>query len=157
MITIENLTNPGADPVDGDMIQITHQSGAIERRRHWHAAPPPEPAMHLEITALTSSDPQAQIESGEVTCAAGATVSATVEIRTPDGTLIPVTVSFRMPIVARDGRERILLASFVDGVATVQAALPESGVWLITEAQINAGLPAENRMKFSGLSIYVVQ
>lgn len=154
---IENLTNPGAEPVDGDMIQITHPSGAVERKPYWAPVPSPEPAMHLAITALTCTDPQALIQSGEVTCAAGATVSATVEIRTPDGTLIPVTVSFRMPIVARDGRERILLASFVDGVATVQAALPESGVWLITEAQINAGLPVENRMRFDGLVLYVVQ
>lgn len=142
--------------MDGDYLVREHDNGAVERILISPVVPD-EPVMALAITALTSSDPGAVIESGEVTCAAGATVSATVEIRTPEGVLIPVTVSFRMPIVARDGRERILLASFVDGVATVQAALPESGVWLITEAQINAGLPVENRMRFDGLVLYVVQ
>jgi hypothetical protein len=30
MITIENLTNPGVDPVNEDQIKIFHDSGAVE-------------------------------------------------------------------------------------------------------------------------------
>jgi hypothetical protein len=39
---IENLTNPGADPVDGDRIKITHGNGAVEIKEY-HAPVDPDP------------------------------------------------------------------------------------------------------------------
>lgn len=36
----ENLTNPGATPVNGDLIKITHPNGTIERKKFY---------LHLEI------------------------------------------------------------------------------------------------------------
>ncbi|PZP72864.1 hypothetical protein [Agrobacterium sp. MS2] len=42
---IENLTSPGVDPVDGDLVRITHGNGAIEIKQYFTPAPPspPEP------------------------------------------------------------------------------------------------------------------
>jgi len=43
-ILIGNLTNPGADPVDGDKIRITYPSGAIEIKTYY-APVDPDPVM----------------------------------------------------------------------------------------------------------------
>jgi hypothetical protein len=48
---IENLTNPGADPVDGDRIKITHKSGTIEiKEYHAPVDPGPAPTVYKIIT-----------------------------------------------------------------------------------------------------------
>lgn len=51
-MTIENLTHPGLDPVDGDFIKITHENGMIESKHFWAAAESdPEPSfVPYEIT-----------------------------------------------------------------------------------------------------------
>lgn len=57
---IENLTNPGADPVHGDLVRITHPNGATEERQ-WidlpYEAPPPvyRPLAKADFTALVST------------------------------------------------------------------------------------------------------
>jgi hypothetical protein len=112
----------------------------------------------IVITQIVCSDPEAAVDldAGEVTCAEGAIVAATAELRMPDGSLLPLSAAFRMPLVARDGRERILRAQFVGGVAEIAATLPDSGCWRVTEETINQDLPVEQRMDFGGLDIYVV-
>lgn len=32
---IENLTHPGFDPVDGDLMRYVYQSGALEEKHYW--------------------------------------------------------------------------------------------------------------------------
>lgn len=124
-----------------------------------HVAPPVAiyPRPDLVVTALTCSDPAAIIQPGDVTCAVGSTVTATAELRAPDGSIIPLTAAFRMPMIARDGRERVIMARLENGVATISTALPESGVWVTSEETINSGLPPEMQMRFARHEIYVVQ
>lgn len=113
----------------------------------------------IVITQIVSSDPDAvvDLEAGEVTCAEGALVAATAELRMPDGSPLPLSAAFRMPLIARDGRERILRAQFSNGVAEIAATLPDSGCWRVTESTINQDLPAEQHMEFAGLTVFVVQ
>lgn len=111
----------------------------------------------LGITTVVSSDPTAIIQPGDITCLAGSTVTATVELRGTDGGIIPLTKKFRMPVISRDGRERISLISLENGSATITLTLPESGVWVIEEKTINNGLPIEEHMKFQRHEIYVTQ
>lgn len=44
-LTVENLTSPGADPVDGDWIRetTTRNGVVISVVEHQHHAPPPPP------------------------------------------------------------------------------------------------------------------
>lgn len=122
----------------------------------WEAVPEPL-RPRIVITQIVSSDPDALITLSDVTISIGESVAVTVELRDPDDSLIPLTAAFRMPLVARDGRERIVLARFVDGVAEIAATLPDSGCWQVTEAKINHDLPSDQHMGFAGLDIYVVQ
>jgi len=115
------------------------------------------PKPDLVVNSLTCSDPTAIIQPGDVTCSVGSTVTANAELRAPDGSIIPLTATFRMPLIARDGRERVILARMENGVATISIALPESGVWVISEETINSGLPPEMQMRFARHEIYVVQ
>lgn len=53
-MTIENLTNPGVEPVDGDMIRITHPNGSTEERQYWtYVAPAPEPSGTVVPRSIT--------------------------------------------------------------------------------------------------------
>ena len=71
---IENLTSPGVDPVDGDLVRITHGNGAIEVKQYFTPAPPspPEPPSLAPLTrrqlrlgllsiGVTAEDVEAQI------------------------------------------------------------------------------------------------
>lgn len=56
-MTIENLTNPGVDPVDGDRIRITHASGAIEvKEYHAPVDPSPAPTVYKILTKQEALD-----------------------------------------------------------------------------------------------------
>ncbi|MCC0033751.1 MAG: hypothetical protein H6887_00635 [Hoeflea sp.] len=46
-MSIENLTNPGAEPVEGDWIAITRPSGGVERKQY--VAPAPAPTTYKVI------------------------------------------------------------------------------------------------------------
>jgi hypothetical protein len=94
---------------------------------------------------------------GEVTCIAGATITVTAELRGAGGAVLPLSDSFRMPIRASDGREKVLLASMANGIITIAAPLRDSGIWVITEELINQRLPDEAQMSFAGMTIYVVE
>lgn len=117
----------------------------------------PQPTVEIVVTNVQTDSPQAIIRPGDVTVPVGTAVTVTAELRAPDGTVLPVDAAFRMLFVARDGRERILLAQFVQGVATIGTTVSDSGCWQISESTINRDLPPEQHMRFSGLSIYAVQ
>lgn len=131
-------------------------------------APPPviEPAQpqavpELVITAISADaehEASTLVQSvGEVTCAAGATLTFTAELRGADGQPLPVSDVFRLPIRARDGREKVLLATMVDGVVTITAPMRESGVWSATAAGVNEALPDAAKMSFAGATVYVCE
>lgn len=93
----------------------------------------------------------------DVTCPVGTVLSVTAELRDGAGSVITITDSFRMPLLSRDGREKVLLATLNDGVAAITAPIRESGVWEVTEASINAGLPEAMRMNFAGIRVFGVE
>lgn len=95
--------------------------------------------------------------TAEVTCEAGATLTINAELRDASGNVLPLTDNFRMPFRSRDGREKVLLAVMADGIVTINAQIKDSGVWITDEAAINEALPDANRMKFSGITVYVVE
>lgn len=95
-------------------------------------------------------------ELNDVTCPAGTVLNISAQVQI-GGAPLSVTATFRMPIVARDGREKVLLVALVGGVANFNAPMRESGVWEVTQAIINQGLPAAEQMDFAGITIYVVE
>lgn len=120
-------------------------------------AAPPDLRPRIVVTDVETDSQQAVIQPGDVTVPVGTTVTVSVELRAPDDSVLPLDAMFRMPLVARDGRERILLAQFVAGVADIGTTLTESGCWQIQEQTVNRDLPAEQHMRFDGLAIFVVQ
>jgi len=119
--------------------------------------PPADTRPSLVLTAATCTDVNAQIALPRMMFAAGATVAVTAELRDATNAIIPMTQSFAMPLVADDGRKRLLLVNMTSGVATVNATITESGKWEVREDAINSELPPEQQMQFAGLNMYVVQ
>lgn len=161
---IINHTNPGAEPVDGDLIERRYPNGAIEQVQYWSPAPDPGPPPvrpRLVVTALAVDAEHAaqsliDLAAREITAPVGAEASATVEIRDGDDNVLLIDATFRMPITASDGRERLSLATFQGGQATIRVPLRESGVWRVTETEVNKRLPPEQQMQFDGVTVYAV-
>lgn len=148
-------------PIKSDPRWIEYQAWVHAGNVPEPADPPPVPGPDLRprlvVTNVITSYPGAQILPGDVTVPVGTSVSVTVELRGPDDVPIPLTAAFRMPFISRDGRERILLAQFAAGVATIGTTCGESGCWQVDESAINRDLTAGEQMRFEGLMIYVVQ
>lgn len=150
------------DVESADMIPVAADDYAMLGMRwnggSWEAVAAAEDLRPMVvITGVTCSDAAAVIQPGDVTCPVGSVLTVEAELQDAANNLVPINAAFRMPLVARDGRERILLAQFADGAATIATTLSESGCWRISEDTINSGLPAAQQMRFGGLEIYVVQ
>lgn len=115
----------------------------------------PAPVPEVVIVGISADSPAAVIDGNEVTAPVGSVVTCTVEMRV-GGSIVPISESFRMPVVASDGRERLSLATFTAGTAAIRFAVRESGMWHVTEDEINKRLPADRHMKFAGVTIYAV-
>ena len=115
----------------------------------------------LVIRSITVDDEHAAlaIVSGlaDVTCPVGSVLTVLAELVDAENTPLPLSENFRMPLLSRDGREKVLLAAMSDGQVTITVPLRESGVWSVTEEMINSALPESLRMAFSGITIYVVE
>lgn len=92
----------------------------------------------------------------EVTCVAGTRLSVQAELQL-DGEAFPSDGSFRLPMRASDGRERFLLATMVQGAISLQATMADSGRWMVRESGVNEALPPDQRMRFAGITIFVVE
>lgn len=125
----------------------------------WPDAPTQETRPEIAITGIVPSSPAgytAKPDFTEVTVPVGVTLAFTAELR-HSGQVIPIDDTFRMPIRSRDGRERVLVATMVQGVITFSVQFDDSRVWEVTEAVINGDLPPEARMRFQGVKVYVVE
>lgn len=88
----------------------------------------------------------------------GTDLTVTVEIRDGNGSLIPVTDSFAMPIGRLGGTNyRTLLMEFVDGVCEKTSTWLDAGEFEVTPDMINIHLPPEQQLEFSGFNISVVE
>lgn len=150
----------GVTDSDGGKVGVGHKyaSGVFYAPTKPQSDPVVVVPNKIVVTDLSTNDPGAFVDLGnmEITCAAGTVVSATVELQTNAGVVVPLTEIFRMPIVSIDGHYTYALASFVDGIGTIVARLDQSGLWTITEEEINKNLPDELKMDFETLSIYVI-
>lgn len=135
---------------------------------------PLAPPIALEITSIVGSDAASTIvmQSGAVVAdpSTGIDPTKAIEVTAPSATnlevdirlvapgtstVLPVTAMFRVAIRAVDGRERIGLATFSAGTASMIVKLADSGEWRVTQASINERLPPEQQMSFPGAVIYV--
>ena len=106
----------------------------------------------LTITAITPDAAHSAVIApgfSEVTCQAGTTLTVSASLS------VPVSGTFRMPLVSSDGRERFVLVTLTAGVATFDVPLTESGLWSVTEANINRDLPSAAHMAFAGIKVWV--
>jgi hypothetical protein len=62
---------------------------------------------------------------------------------------------FCVPIVSVDGREVLVLFEFKNGKFKLKTTMKTSGVWKITETQVN--LYSNGNLKFNGVTILVFQ
>lgn len=109
-----------------------------------------------EGNAATTTTTLLAPDWSEVTCREGTRLAVSAELRNGDAVL-PLTAQFRLPLRATDGRERVLLATMVDGRISIGATLRDSGIWRVDEAGVNSALPAGQGFAFSGLTVYVLQ
>lgn len=158
------------EPVEGRETQVAPPTNELPAGCGWNftgyewlALPlvpvvtPPKPA--IVITSVTSDKPQQSIIDGVsvATVPQGAVLTVAAELRTSaGGAVLARSDVFRMPLIASDGRERVILATMQDGLLSVVVPLRESGVWAITEEGINRAIAPDQRMQFAGLQIFVV-
>lgn len=130
---------------------------AIETPPADAAADTPRPT--LVVTAVTAdadhaTDAIISESLRDITCPAGTVLTFAAELRDAEGNVLPFDDTFRMPVVARDGRERVVIARMAAGIVTIVVPLRESGVWSVDEAAINAALPTEAQMRFAGITVF---
>lgn len=124
-----------------------------------HVVTPSQPAMVVTGIVADADHAGSTLVSDmtSVTCPMGATLTVSAELRDHTGNVLPLSDSFRMPLRARDGREKVILAHVENGIATINAPMRESGVWIVSDESINKGLPSEMKMAFAGMTIYVFE
>ncbi|UCV00714.1 hypothetical protein [Acidovorax radicis] len=112
----------------------------------------------IVITAVQADMPGmvASEDFTDITVRVGSTLSFAAELRAGD-VVLPIDDSFRMPIRSRDGRERVLLASMVQGVISFTVRFDDSRVWDVSEEVINADLPPEAQMRFHGVKVFAIE
>ncbi|QDQ28251.1 hypothetical protein FNU76_18905 [Chitinimonas arctica] len=112
----------------------------------------------IQVTSDRPNQTTVALDRHEVICPQGATLSFTAELRGEDGAVLPLSDSFRLPILQQGGREGLLLATMVEGIVTVTAPFTvpgDDGAWHVDEAAINAGLPEAAQMRFAGMVVSV--
>lgn len=142
--------------------QVAGQWQVIEAHPRDAVEPvPPAQRPRVVVTAVTADAPVRGLtisETGlsEVTLPVGARIHITAEMRLGDQLLVQ-DGDFRMPLVSRDGRQRVVLAAMAGGIITISALLDDSRVWHVTDDMINVDLPEEEKLDFGGFRIFVVE
>lgn len=114
--------------------------------------------LQLKLTSLTCAAPGAIVDQAvpEATLPKNTMVTARGEVQMNGAVVTTFTGKFRLPIVASDGRERIILATITNGIMEASWTPSESGKWRITEAAINSALPPDRKMGWKELTVYVL-
>ena len=127
-----------------------------------YEAPPepvPEPALPEIVITGIAADRAGFVHAPDftdATVAVGTTLAFSAELRAGDQVLA-LDDSFRLPIRSRDGRERVVLASMVQGVLRFSVHFEDSRVWEVNEAVVNADLPPGRHMRFKGIKVFAVE
>ena len=122
---IENLTNPGIEPIEGDRIKVIHDSGATEEYEYHPYVEPPDTNTYLHVIYPTLSAVNTQID-------------LTVSVKFADGSSAPVQSTYYVPVIRlADNKQAAFLAvNFTNGVANVSFTITEPGVYTIDTGKI---------------------
>lgn len=122
---IENLTNPGQAPVDGDRIRIIHDNGAIEEYTFYAPVEPVDTNTYLYVDYPELSTVNTQID-------------LTVSVKFADNTPAPVTSTYYVPVIrlADNKQAAFLTVNFTDGVASVSFTPTEPGIYIMDTGKI---------------------
>jgi hypothetical protein len=74
-----------------------------------------------------------------------------------DSYTIPVNDGFALPILGEGMPTQLLYVDFVNGEATVNLSFPSTGVFEITQQDLNRELPPDSNFLFDGIKIYVLK
>lgn len=122
---------------------------------------PDSPQMLLTVlSAVNVADNTDVLQTcGLVTVTEGTTVRITIQISNLDEQVLPVSQDFVLPIAGIAGAiSRAKRVTFVDGVATSDIAFNQSGLWEVTENEVNADIPSiANQFKFDGLRFKIYE
>ena len=112
--------------------------------------------MKLVVTSISSDDPNEMVVgTNEITCAAGSTITATVEIRSvADDSVMAVTDKFRLPVSGDNGKIYVL-ADFTDGAAAITTTIANSGKWVVDEVNVNSNILDESQQFIMDESIII--
>jgi hypothetical protein len=124
---IDNLTNAGQEPVTGDVIRVTHINGSTEQ--YTYQAPvvieqPPQTFLHITYPHEA---------------AVGATITLDVSVKFADGSLVPMSADYYVPIIRdADGKQiAFKKVGFVDGAASVSFVANEAGKYIMLTDKID--------------------
>ena len=158
-VTIDDFNN-GTGLENGAMYEVEHSSGAVEVKQYHSGNDYP---FTLVITAVTGDPADTEFKNdklsdGEIDVTVGMPFVASFEIQDSTGAVVDAfSGKFRMPIVAEDGDTRYLPIEITAGTGQKAIALDASGEWKVTEALVNSKLPEEQKMNFSGVTVYVLE
>lgn len=111
-----------------------------------------------DVTDPTNPVPLAIQKPGNlVSFKSGITIRIVVHITAPDGTVLPVSQGFTLPLAGQLGSSpRIVDIEFIDGVAEVILQDWPSGRWRVSEDEINVDIAnVEDHFNFDGLILKV--
>jgi hypothetical protein len=167
---IENDVVVGTSRLSGEVSRVDYQPITEEQANALHGysyidgefiAPVVTPRNKLVITGITDGTDAINLDpSGEyelLTILAGTSTTITVEMRDHEDNLLPAEEDFVLPISGLGGAlSRSLLVQFENGVATRTVAWPQSGIWQVTETEVNADIDGAG-FEFSPLKIKVFE
>lgn len=74
-----------------------------------------------------------------------------------DSYTLPITDGFALPVLGEGMPTQLLFVSFVNGEAMVNLDLSKTGVYEITQDDLNRELPSDSTFAFDGMKIYVLK
>ncbi len=120
-MTTENLTNPGVDPVDGDLIRITHANGSTEEKRYVAPVPPSPAPVAQHTTKRSFQNRFPKLANGIST-----KYDAMCMFLTDDGYAASLGVTgaplYELRMLITTGMQRMNASPFVDMAPTAEAA-----------------------------------
>lgn len=122
---INNLTHPGQQPQNGDVLEYIHDSGMRETKQFF-AVQEPKPTYHMSIDLSTYK------------VAPGESVQCHIQVTDQDNQVIKVTDIYYVPIIRQsDGlQSEFLTVELNQGQAEVSFSLPDKGRYSIELSKI---------------------
>lgn len=119
----------------------------------------PAPTMTLKVIDVEDGDSSVLQPGNLVAVEAGETVTVTVEIQDKDANVLPIDADFILPISGVSGAlSRAKKATFTQGQATVSITWPNSGIWEVTEQDVNADIAnVAEQFLFEGLRFKIYE